>query len=210
MIQAYVYDEFMIYRAEKKFSGDISDPEQFITNYMNLNDPMANEKFIKNRYVPYNEWLKNFPTGTTDKIKSILTSIIAECSNHFISYNENNKNLSENIAFHIYGADIFIDEYDNIKILEINGAPSMNDKTAFYRLKNRLNHFDLVESMCKIVIDPVFEPKYKTAVTNKFKLIHQSYQKNLDLPLYYISNSISKNYPFIESALKKRDFFETN
>ncbi len=89
-------------------------------------------------------------------------------------------------GFHIYGADVLIDNNLNIKIIELNGAPAINVKTRYYNLTDRLDYFDLMEEVFQKVIDPIFPPKAQQQQLNTFRRIYHSTRHSRNFPLYYI------------------------
>lgn len=220
-IKSYYYKHIMNYRAEEKFQGDITCPEQFLTNFMNKQDPLADEKFVKDRYVPHQEYLNNFTQEEQEIINSKLSKIFYNISkqlcNDILCHNDNKLNCTPNggmnlcgnetMGFHVYGVDAIITDDLDIKIIEINGAPAMNVKTRYYELCDRLDYFDLFEELFQKVVDPIFPPKNEQSKRDIFELVFDS-KNNIDksLPTYYISHSVTENYPFILDAFRKRPY----
>lgn len=207
-VKGYMYKNFMNYRANNKFTGDITDPEQFLTNYYSKIDIMADEIFVRTRYIPNEKYLANFTEeeqkiiyGKLEKMFGIILETIAE---NCLADNENQDN-DINRAFHIYGADVIIDKDLNVKILEMNGAPAMNVKSRLYGLVDRLDYFDLFEEAFQKIVDPIFPPLIKQKELNVFQLVGSVTKNHNKKLMYYIPNSIVTNYPYILDALKKRE-----
>ena len=212
-INCYIYDHFMIYRARNEFNGNILDKYQFLTNYSDRNNPEEDKFFIFNRFIPYNDWLSSFSSEEQlyilKSIENIIITIVNCTKDDILSSNENNHNNTQFMGFHLYGADILITDDMDIKIIEINCAPTINDKTREYGIKNRLNYIELVDDLCKIVIDNYW-PKRSAENNNqnKFRLIYNWSYNNIKLPLYYIPNSVIIKYPQILGLLNKRKFMK--
>lgn len=311
-VKTYFYKEFMNYRTVKPFEGDITDPEQFLTNFMDReNNPNADEEFVKNRYIPHDIFMQKFTSDQQCNIYSqlhyIFSIISDKMKDDILCYNDNKLNeifeqnktksrgffssvfntiqniiydddedmdpetynevyggtsnmpeyidntntehntnnnyydhyhniddiqnneidqdindndehqnnssyLTKNkiVGFHVYGADILIDEDNNLKLIEINGAPSMNVKTRYYGLTDRLDYFDLMEEVIQKVVDPIFPPYNKQPPLNNFIEIYngEREEKNSN-GIYYIPTSIVKKYPFIYDSIKKRNLKRT-
>ena len=213
IINGYMYTNFMNYRAANKFAGNITNPEEFLTNHYSKIDLEADAIFVKTRYIPNELYMKNFTIDEQQIIHNKLTHmfkiICDSMADDLLTDNENMVHLSSSVSgFHIYGADILIDKELNVKIIEMNGAPAMNIKTRLYNLSDRLDYFDLFEEAFQKVVDPIFPPLNKQPELNTFELVH-SVTKYVDkLPLYYIPNSIVTTYPYILDALKKRPYMK--
>lgn len=221
-INCYMYENFMNYRAEQKFKGNITNPSEFLTNYMDRTNPSADELFVKTRYIPNSKYMENFTKDEQEiiynKLSDAFNTIFEVVSKDILSHNDNKTihtpsgipNLANKITagFHIYGADVLIDDNLDIKILELNGAPAINVKTRYYGLHDRIDYFELMEEVFQKVVDPIFPPKIKQEELNTFKLIYNTNVINENLPLYYIPDSIASNYPFILEAFKNRNFIK--
>jgi hypothetical protein len=223
-VKSYFYKTFMNYRAEKRFNGDITDHEQFLTNYMDKDDPLADEKFVKTRYIPHDEWLENFTEDQQaeiySKLKNIFSVITDTLKDDLMSFNDNKLNYTVNgdcshlcssniLGFHIYGVDAIIDDDLNIKIIEMNGAPAINIKTRFYGLEDRLEYFDLMEEVFQKTVDTIIPPKIKQDEMNNFMQVYSGVKKSKgNIPTFYIAQSVTEHYPFILSALEKRNFLK--
>lgn len=214
-IKGYVYQNFMNYRAENKFEGDITDPNQFLTNYYSKIDLRADEMFVRNRYIPNDKYMSNFSKEDQvilyDKINKMFEIIVDALADDCMSDNENKSKSNNSIScgFHIYGADVLIDDNLNIKIIEMNGAPAMNIKSRLYGLKDRLDYFDLFEEAFQKIIDPIYPPLIKPTELNVFKLVNKVIkQRDPKKFIYYIPNSIVTTYPFILDSLRKRLSFK--
>jgi len=208
-IKGYYYNHFMIYRAENKFKGDITDPLQFLTNYMDRTDPLADEKFVKERYISYKQWLSHFTSEEqikiNDDLSKMLNKICTTMKNDILAFNDN-KNTTR-ISYHVYGLDVMIDNDCNLKLIEINGAPAMNIKSRYYELHDRLDYFDLVDELFQKTVDQIYPPTNSHPKLDNFVQIYSGEtDSNILLPLYYIPNSILTKYPFIHDAFKKRDY----
>ena len=221
-VNCYMYTNFMNYRAEHKFKGDITNPTEFLTNYMDRTNPLADELFVKTRYIPNSKYMNNFTKEEQqiiyDKLSDAFNTIFEAVSYDVLSHNDNKTVHNPSglpylanavtAGFHVYGADVLIDDKLNIKILELNGAPAMNVKTRYYKLHDRLDYFDLMEEVFQKVVDPIFPPKFKQPELNTFKLVYHSNRISQNLPLYYIPDTIVSNYPFILEAFKNRNFIK--
>jgi glutathione synthase/RimK-type ligase-like ATP-grasp enzyme len=219
IVKSYFYKDFMNYRAMERFTGDILSKEEFLTNYMDPNDPEADEKFVKTRFIPHHKWLAMFPEHTQCKIYNnlshILNIITATMKDDLISYNDNifaNKRIhveKQRVGFHIYGVDALINEDGCIKIIEINGAPAFNVKTRYYGIPDRLDYFDLMEEIVQKSLDIVFPPLVQQAPLNNFIEVYCGTKINNPVKsLYYIPKSIISQYDFIYDALDKRKFLK--
>jgi hypothetical protein len=219
LVKGYYYNEFMNYRTENVFQGNISDPLQFLTNYMDKSDPLADTKFVKTRYIPHNEYVNNFTKDQwniiTNKLHDIFNIIVDTMKDDLMSHNDNkldNTNTGfphmspdNTMGFHLYGVDVLITDDLNIKVIEINGAPAVNVKTRYYQLHDRLDYFDLIEELIQKTIDNIYPPKNHQPIRNNFIPIYEGYKKhNNQILTYYIPQSITEKYPFILSALAKR------
>lgn len=223
IIKSYFCSEFMNYRAMEKFKGNIQNKEEFLTNYMDPEDPNADEIFVRTRFIPHEDWLNSYPQYIQNKIYDqlgkIFHTITETIKDDLVCHNDNiniNKDLETKpiIGFHIYGVDALIDSQGIIKIIEINGAPAFNVKTKYYNIPNRIDYFDLMEEIVQKTIDIIYPPLYPQTPINKFiqvydgeknsQKIHNS--ANLPLKLYYIPKSVISMYSFIYEALNSRKY----
>lgn len=176
-INGYYYDEFMIYRCLDKFNNDIFNKRQFITNYYDPKDPERDKNFVKYRFISDKIWKNSF---SDDELKIIMNKIIYSmkiiCDNLKNDIICCNQELNNNvkIGFHIYGLDIIVTEDLDVKVIEINGAPSMNIKTRLYSVENRMDYFNLFDDFVELVIDPIYLPLNPKKSDNRFKKIYSS------------------------------------
>lgn len=206
-IISYFYKEFMNYRAGSKFTNDVSDPKQMLTNLYD-----DDEEFVRNRFIPHNEWLSNFEDHQVDQIYAKLSNIFSVITNtlknDLMCFNDNSIH-GPKVGFHVYGIDALINDKCEIKILEINGAPAMNTKTAFYKVANRIDYFDVIEEVVQKTIDIIYEPKIAVEKRHNFIEVFRGYTKdNHSNILYYIPLSIATKYNFIYHALQKREWLK--
>jgi hypothetical protein len=194
-VDGYFYKNFMNYRTSIQFIGNITNKKQFLINYIDNSDPLADEKFVKTKYIPNKEYLQLFTPSEQqiiyDKVGNIFNVICEHMSDDILCYNDDKKSNSL-IGFHIYGADILINDQMNVKLLEINGAPAMNVKSRYYGLYDRLDYFDLMEEVFQKVIDPIFPPSedYKLLVLDAFEKVFSKdrccTQEYNEKPLFYV------------------------
>lgn len=212
-VESYYYDEFMNYRAENKFTGDITDPLQFVTNYY-VHTLDGDREFVKNRFISHKKWLESYSHDEIDyiyrKLDLIFNNITDMMQYDILCANDNKKRYNDNdiLGFHVYGADIIIDNKLNIKVIELNGAPSMNIKTRLYEVDDRLDYFELFDDLFKITVDRLYPPLMKRPLAHKFRNVFMKNIINLPKELYYIPNSIIQTYPFIYEALNKRPYLK--
>lgn len=204
-IISYFYKEFMNYRTGTKFTGDISNPAEMLTNLYD-----DDEEFVRTRFIPHNDWLSSFKKYQIDQIYAKITSIFAiitnTIKNDLMCFNDNSIK-GDKAGFHIYGIDAMVDDNCEVRILEVNGAPAMNNKTRLYSVPHRIDYFDLIEEVVQIVIDPIYKPKKNVHKQHKFiEAFNSKITKNSCLPLYYVPISIVSKYRFINNALKKRSW----
>jgi len=221
-VKGYYYKTFMNYRTENKFTGDITNPFEFLTNFMDRkNIPNADELFVKERYVPHEKYLSYFNKDEQEiiykKFDSIFHTITATMKDDLFGYNDNkvlngdsgkpHLASNENLNFHLYGVDAIIDSDLNIKIIEINGAPAVNVKTRYYGLQDRLDYFDLMEELFQKTVDLIYPPQIEQTKRDEFVEIYSgSREMNCANIVYYIPVSITRKYEFILDALKKREY----
>lgn len=204
-IDSYYYDHFMNYRAEKKFMGNVDDKHEFITNYY---DHDKQEKhFITNRFIPHNIWLNMFTDEQQkliyEKMDNLFSTVTDRIKDGLLASNDNK--TGNRLSFHVYGADVIVDKDLNVKLLELNGAPAMNIKTRFFNVKNRLDYFDLFDDLLELTVDEIYKPLIPKVTKNRFRKVYSGTVQHNEIYIYYISDSIVKSYPFIFSALKKRN-----
>lgn len=207
-ISSYFYSEFMNYRADKKFTGDIENNEEFLTNYMDPNNKNADEEFVKTRFIPHQDWLNNFSKverdSIYDQLKLILYTITNTMKDDLMSFNDNLEDRT--VGFHIYGLDALVDNSGKVTIIEVNGAPAFNVKTRYYKVPNRIDYFDVMEEIIQTIVDPVYEPITPQKKLSKFIMVYYGIKKRGIKNLYYIPQSIITTYPFIYNTLKTRKF----
>jgi len=81
IVSGYYYKEFMVYKAAEKFTGNITNKHEFITNHYNHDDPQADEQFVRTRYIPHDRWAANFSKDEMQKIYTDLDAIFATITN---------------------------------------------------------------------------------------------------------------------------------
>jgi hypothetical protein len=154
-----------------------------------------------------------------NKIISYTKIITQKISKHIICSNDhyNNKDDNKYCAFHLYGIDIIIDEYHNVKIIEINGAPSISDRVKNFPQSQCMNYNILMNELLKICVDLIIPPlqqvnysaeqidnygyykdsnKKELLFNKKFIKVHECYVENPS-NIFYISKQVSIKYPFI-------------
>ena len=219
IVKSYFYKDFMNYRTMKRFTGNIESKEEFLTNYMDPDDPHADETFVRNRFIPHADWISSFPATTQNliysKLRDIFRTITDTMKDDLICYNDNilhNKKVhikNRRVGFHIYGIDALINEDGDIKIIEINGAPAFNVKTRYYGIPNRIDYFYLMEEIIQKTLDPIYPPLICQPALNNFIEVYSGYKNNNPVScLYYIPKSIVTTYNFIYEALEKRKFLK--
>jgi glutathione synthase/RimK-type ligase-like ATP-grasp enzyme len=197
------YDEFINYRAFNKFRNinDIDNYDEFLKIFVTNYDGSSTD-FYKNRVIDSATYLKLFTSAEYKIIKEKITEYItlltekigehATCSNDYTPNNDNNENT--NITFHLYGIDSIITDDLNIKFIEINGAPGLNGGGY-----DKINYKKLINDVCKLVIDTLYEPKfvpiYENESSGKFIKCGQ-YIKKLKTPVYFVKEIVDQ-YPFI-------------
>jgi hypothetical protein len=206
-IISYYYKEFMNYRAGEKFTGNINNPKEMLTNLYD-----DDEEFVRNRFIPHDIWLSHFESYQVEQIYAKLTSIFSIITNvlkdDLMCFNDNNIK-GDKLGFHVYGIDALINDNCEVKILEINGAPAMNMKTRLYNVPNRIDYFDVIEEVVQKTIDKLYKPKNEIVMQHKFiEAFNGKVNKDLLAPLYYIPVSIATKYSFILHALQKRNWMQ--
>lgn len=217
-VKSYFYKDFMNYRADKRFNGDIRIKEEFLTNYMDPDNPNADEIFVKTRFIPHEDWLNSFDEETQNKIyvklKEIFYCITDTIKDDLICYNDNilknpklDNRYNDIIGFHIYGADALINEKGDIKIIEMNGAPAFNVKTRYYNIPRRIDYFVVMEEIIQKTLDLVYEPLYRQEKLDNFINVYDNIKNNTDITkLFYVPKSIIETYKFIFDALNSRKY----
>jgi len=225
-VSAYLYDHFMVYRAEEPFEGDITDPRTFLTNYMHdkdIDSKLADEKFVKERFIPHAEWMAGFSPDAQKRMKNEINRALAVIADRvrdrLLAFNDQKMSQTRSkyapdwLSYHVYGADVLVREDGSIKILELNGAPAMNVKTRYYGLEDtRLDYFDLFDDLMSKTVDRVFpqpcRQQAESCNSNGFQLVYRSDRQCLPItaPTYYIAYSITQKYPFMLAALEKRQY----
>jgi hypothetical protein len=213
--KSYIYKTFVNYRAQNVFENDILDPRQFLTNFLDTRDISPDitpeQAFNKARYIPQKEYLNKFTQQEQDIIYDKLKNMFKEITRVLdpdissANYNLNNLENKEKIMFHVYGADILINDNLDVKILEINGAPSMNSSTRDLKLKDKLDYYDLIEEVIQKTCDLLYEPEVKQETLNNFILIYESNNIKINKKLFYIPESIITNYPYIFEVLQQNE-----
>jgi hypothetical protein len=220
LVKSYYYKRFVNNIALKEFQGDISDKEQSLSNYIDDVNYTKNLKyFYKNRHIKQEDWENTFTSqqlatihASITKALYIITDNLASniiASNDYI--NESTANISDTqnkISYHLYGADIIIDEKLNIKILELNGCPSLNMYPQYYNITDKINYIDILDELFQKTIDLIYKPLNKTETKSNFIQIYSKMIDSTRKQLYYIPNSIVEKYPFIYYALNKRPWLK--
>lgn len=212
-VESYLYDEFVNYQAMEPLENNSSDyqrfNQRFITNY--TPSGYSEEEFYLNRYVSHQKYVsiftkKEFET-VFEKIKSYLSIITRKVAPLLLSPESTS-------PFHIYGVDTIITDDLDVKILEINGAPSIADRKNIYPLTECTNYYILINALMKVIVDPFYPPlrevEYQSdnfgfysdskfsekLFTNTFipieKVTIESKPKK-----FYIVRSVNEKYPFI-------------
>lgn len=217
LIKSYYYKIPLINSAHSEFNNDITDPLQTLSNYIDIQ--LGGEyDFINRRSISFDSWKSNFSTdifnSIINKYINIFTIIIKTMKNDILAHNDNkiifeNSNLNNKnvISFHLYGIDSIIDNDNNIKILEINGSPSINIRSEYYNIKTDINNSELINEVLQKTLDKIYPPKNNMSKLNNFIKFFEDTKLSNNV-LYYIPNSITKTYPFILYALKKRPYLQ--
>jgi len=214
-VNGYYYSEFMNYIPYCRYTGDMTDKYQFITNYYMPTDGEDNdvdeEDYVRNRFISHAKWMDMFTDGEQkciyEKLDEIFAKITCVMRDDILCSNDNKK-VNDKMGFHVYGADILIDNNLNIKVLEINGAPTINDETVLYHVDGRMDDFQLMDDVLELTVDKIFKPLNVKTTVNKFRKVYSGEISRGCEILYYIPNSICVSYPFIYKALKKRMYMK--
>lgn len=211
VVSGYWYDEFISYRAKREFNGiDACDNqkkifESLITNYDDTETPID---FFYTRTLNYDEYINIFTNEEYEiikkKLSKYLNTITRNIFEHIVCANDYEENYYDksdrNVTFHLYGLDTIITNDLDIKIIEINGSPTLRDfDEKFFNYKRLLNE------ILKLTIDTLYEPKYVPTCKGRGRFIQcGEFEKNLKIPVYF-ARSIYETYPFI-----LKGFFTTN
>lgn len=227
IVNGYWYDEFISYRSKMKFCGfDECDKDTFVESFItNFDDTSTPREFFYKRTLPHGEYVKIFTCDEYNKIKHDLTQhlevITKEIFTHITcanDYEENyNDEFNRNVTFHLYGLDTIITDSIDIKIIEINGCPTLRDFDIEF-----FNYKRMLDEILKLTADNIYNPPtnieykydakygyFKNAVSEtKFcdmKFIKcGEYTKKIKLPVYF-ARTIYETYPFIVNG-----FFNKN
>lgn len=211
VIESYVYDEFVNYRAAQPFTGTDSDflnyQDTIISNY--ANDTCTDEEFFNNRYVSHSNYVSLFTKEEFLKIQKTLHEHLIIITKKISPHALSNDGAA---SFHLYGIDTIIDDNNNIKIIEINGAPSMTDRTYLYPKTECTNYNFLVNALLEVLVDKecssrkipnkIGYGKYKDSIDEE-KLFESKFvlltREEISPPpkRFYIPKSIDEKYPFI-------------
>lgn len=228
IVNGYWYDEFISYRAKTEFNGFDSDNfiESFITNFDDTPTPID---FFYNRTLSHGEYAKIFTQDEYNKVKKLLTQhlevITKEIFEHITCANDYEENYNDennrNVTFHLYGLDTIITDNLDIKIIEINGCPTLRDFD-----EEVFNYKRMLDEILKLTTDELYKPSmdikymydakygYFKNSTSESKFCDMKfikcgeYTKKLKLPVYF-TRAIYDTYPFIingffdENRLKK-------
>lgn len=220
-IEGFLYDEFINYRSCAKYKNidNITTHEEFLKIFVTNYDG-NNTNFFKNRVIDCKTYLKLFTKEEYETIKkkitqyiSIITQNIAKhatCSNDYTPNEFDSENT--NMTYHLYGIDSVITDNLDIKFIEINGAPSLNN-SGF----NKLDYKFMINEIIKLTVDILFIPKkipvycdcnadkvwgkFKNSkvdeiLANKEFISCGKFTKKLKTPVYFI-REIVETYPFI-------------
>lgn len=209
VIDAYFYKQFMNYIPPKPFTGDVTDRDTFLTNFW---DKCVSVKTMAcSRFIPHNIWLNSFTAcerkSIMQQVRHIFRTIACSIKDDLLAANDNRS--GERVSFHVYGADLIVNDAGEVKLLELNGAPAMNDKPTFYRVPDRVDYFELFDELFQLTVDTVYPPgcDYIGGI-NRFKHIYHGCISHSQSRTYYICDSIVQKYPFIWAALDKRTYLK--
>jgi glutathione synthase/RimK-type ligase-like ATP-grasp enzyme len=218
-VNGYWYDEFISYRAKTTFRGfDNCDTKDFIESFLtNFDDTPTPLDFFYKRTLSHKEYIKIFTSDEYNKIKHDLTQhlnvITKEIFDHITcanDYEENyNDELNRNVTFHLYGLDVIITDDLDIKIIEMNGCPTLRDFDV-----EVFNYKRMLDEILKLTTDNLYKPQeeIKYMYNSKYGYFKNSdvetkfcdmkfvkcgeYTKKLKLPVYF-ARTIYETYPFI-------------
>lgn len=217
-VESYMYDEFVNYRATRPLTNTDDDflPENYkdriISNY---SDTCTDEEFFNERYVSHQNYVSLFTRVQFEeiilKLKRYLTTITKKISSHALS----NGNAT---AFHLYGIDTIIQNNNSIKIIEINGAPSLSGRNSLYPQSQCMDYNILIGELLNTLLkDKKYgfnnfpkEKSFKKSNQGKYsdsvepeKLFERKFipihQQIIQAPpkKFYICKSVAEKYPFI-------------
>jgi hypothetical protein len=220
IVNGYWYDEFITYKAKEKFKGmyDCENTknffESFITNFDDTSNPID---FFYKRTLKHADYIQMFTYDEYEIIKQKITKYLNIITNEIFShitcandYEENyNDENNKNVTFHLYGIDSIITDKLDIKIIEINGAPTLRDFDEEF-----FNYKRMLDEILKLTTDILYKPndninykydckygKFKES-DNKSKFCDMKfikcgeYVKNLKNPVYF-AKTIYDTYPFV-------------
>jgi Tubulin-tyrosine ligase family len=223
-IRGYIYDEFVQYRAYEKFAGDDTDfaknafEKRLVSNF--TPDGTTEADFYYDRFVSHENYVSMFSkaefVAIFTKIRDALTTVCQVATPHWISANEWNPGAA---AFHIYGVDVIVDDFRQVKIVEMNGAPTITDRWLRYPGTECMDYNDFMNALLHVVVDPLFPPvntytnpvqygKYRDSTepeclfSRTFVPIYETRHVDPRPLAFYISRQVDQKYPFI-----RRGFF---
>lgn len=219
-IRGYVYDEFVQYRAHETLAGDDTDfardhfEKRLISNF--TEDGTTEADFYYDRFVSHKNYVSMFSKGEFSaifkKICDALKIVCQAATPHWIASNDGN-------AFHIYGVDVIVDDLHQVKIVEMNGAPTITDRWLRYAGTECMDYNVFMNALLKIVVDPLCPPantytnpvqygKYRDSAepellfSRSFVPIYETRRCDPRPLTFYLSRQVDQKYPFI-----RRGFF---
>jgi hypothetical protein len=235
-VKSYLYDEFVNYCSlenleENKNDYDINNyKRRLLTNY--CPNEYTDELFYKNRFVSHKNFVKLFTKKEYikifDKIKEYLKTITREISKHILCSNDtyDDTEKEDKGAYHLYGLDVIIDDKNNVKIVEINGAPAISNKFKKYNGTECMNYDCMINELLKVTIDKIIKPHKNVEYDNnkygyyKYSILKEKLYTRTFIPIeeitisypnniFYISKQVSLKYPFILNGFmnERRAFF---
>jgi len=205
-VRGYIYNDFMNYRAQDKFTGDVTKKNEFVSNYIDNSNPQNAIDFIINRFIPHNDWMNILTKDEQSKIYNKLIDIFGIITDNIketlLASNDNKE--GNKISFHLYGVDVIIENDLSMKIIDVNGSPTINTHPEYYKVKNRFDNFGLMDDVLNLTVDKLY-PSY-VKPNNKFIQVYEGEVCHHEPVIYYIPYSIASNYPFIYKALDKRRY----
>ena len=223
-IRGYVYDEFVQYRAYEKFAGDGSDfaknvfEKRLVSNF--TADGTSEADFYYDRFVSHSNYVSMFSkaefAAIFKKICDALKPVCQAATPHWIASNDGKPGAA---AFHIYGVDVIVDDLHQVKIVEMNGAPTITDRWLRYTGTECMDYNVFMNALLTIVVDPVCPPantytnpvqygKYRDSVepeclfSRAFVPIYETRRCDPRPLTFYLSRHVDDKYPFI-----RRGFF---
>ena len=236
-VSGYIFDEFVNYCAIQNFKNDGSDFEKanfamrLLSNFSPEN--YSENLFMNNRYVSHKKYVSMFTKSEFQtifqKIAGALKIVTEEIAKHISCSNDRSNYTSTDnyCAFHLYGVDSILDDLNNVKIIEINGAPSINDRIRYFPRTQCMDYNILVNELLKISVDKIIRPTfavdyggydnygfYKDSLEKEilfrkqFIKIHES-TAPCAKHMFYISKQVALKYPFILNGFfsNHRSFF---